>query len=303
LRYFVVLAEELHFGRAAARLGIQQPPLTRQVRQLEDLLGARLLDRTPRGAALTAAGLHFLDGARRILSELEKQVDGTRRLARAAAGRLRLGYTSSLSHQHVPAVVRGLREMGPEVEVVLVEGSAPVLEDAVTERQLDAAFVFLPVRNESLSMRGLHEEPLFLAMPANHPLALSREVGLESFAREPFIGCPRYRERGFQGQIERSCAAAGFHPRIVQEAPDKQTTLSLVEAGIGLAIIPGSARPLGPPGLVYRSLAPAVAPLRTAVVWRGKPTALIRKLVQVAVDVSGRLSRPRTRELAVALTR
>lgn len=273
LRYFIAVAEERHMTRAAARLGIQQPPLSQQIRALEEEVGAPLLRRLPRGVELTEPGRVFLDGARLALAQVNETMTAARRTARGEAGRLAVGYTSSAAfHPLIPAVVRGFRQAAPEVALALEESSTAELVAALQQQRLDVAFIRVPVGDAAgLTIAPLAAERMLVALPAHHPLVApaAASVALADLAEETFILYRRPTGPGLYDAIIAACRRAGFSPHIGQEAPRLVSTLSLVAAGMGISIIPESMRRLDTEGIAYRPLSDApdlVAPLLLA--WR-----------------------------------
>lgn len=271
LRYFLVVAEQGHITRAAARLGIQQPPLSQQIRALEAEVGVPLLTRHPRGVDLTEAGKVFLAEARTALDQVERAVEAARRSARGEQGRLAIGYTSSTAfHPLIPAVVRAFRQAAPAVALELEESSTGELIEALRRERLDAAFVRTPVgETVGLVIEPLLRETMLVALPAQHPLAQrpAKALALTELAEETFILYRRPTGPGLYDAIIAACHAAGFAPHIGQEAPRLLSTLSLVSAGLGVSIIPQSMSRLDTEGIAYRPLADApqlLAPLHLA---------------------------------------
>jgi DNA-binding transcriptional LysR family regulator len=272
LRYFVAVAEERHVTRAAQRLGIQQPPLSQQIRALEDEIGTALLRRLPRGVELTDAGRVFLGEARIALDQVAHAVEAARRAARGEQGQLAIGYSSSAAfHPLIPAVVRTFRQAAPDVALKLEESGTAELVAALQRQQLDVAFLRVPVGETSgLTIEPLVSERMLVALPAQHALASRRPttgVALADLADETFILYRRPTGPGLYDAIIGACRAAGFSPRIGQEAPRLLSTLSLVAAGLGVSIIPASMRRLDTEGIAYLPLSDApelVAPLHLA---------------------------------------
>jgi len=271
LRYFITVAEERHMTRAAKRLGIQQPPLSQQIKALEDEIGAPLLKRLPRGVELTEPGRVFLEAARSALDRVGEAVAAARRTARGEAGRLAVGYTSSAAlHPLIPAVVRGFRQDAPDVALALEEGSTAELVAALQRERLDVAFIRVPVGEAAgLAIEPLTQERMLAALPAQHPLVAQapEAIALADLAEENFILYRRPTGPGLYDAIIAACRAAGFSPRISQEAPRLVSTLSLVAAGLGVSVIPESMRRLDTEGIAYRPLSDApdlVAPLLIA---------------------------------------
>jgi DNA-binding transcriptional LysR family regulator len=272
LRYFVTVAEEGHITRAAERLGIQQPPLSQQIRALESELQVQLFRRKPRGVELTQAGHVLLAQAQSILQQVEHAVGAARGTARGEAGRVGLGFTSSASfHPLVPRLIRQYREAHPLVALSLEESGTGELVNALREERLDAAFVRSPIGSApGIAVHAVLEEAMVAALPAAHALAArgaAKALALEALAVETFILYRRPLGPGLYDAIIAACQRAGFSPTIGQEAPRMLATLSLVAAGLGVTLVPASMRWLRVHGVAYRSLDPAaglVAPLNLA---------------------------------------
>jgi DNA-binding transcriptional LysR family regulator len=271
-RYFVAVAEEGHVTRAAARLGIQQPPLSQQIRALEAELQVQLFRRKPRGVELTQAGEALFAEARAILQQVEHAVTAVRRTARGEAGRIGLGFTSSASfHPFVPQAIREYRETHPLVGLSLEESGTGELVAALLDERLDAAFVRSPVGPaEGIAVHSVLDEAMVAALPAGHALARrtnAMPLGLAELSAETFILYRRPLGPGLYDAIIAACQRAGYSPIIGQEAPRMLATLSLVAAGLGVTLVPASMRWLRVHGVAYRSLDPAaglVAPLNLA---------------------------------------
>jgi DNA-binding transcriptional LysR family regulator len=261
LRYFIAVAEEGHITRASERLGIQQPPLSQQIRALERELDVQLFRRKPRGVELTDAGSAFLERARVILAEVERAFASTRRTARGEQGRVVVGFTGSAPfHPFVPRVIRSFRELSPLVSLVLEESGSSELVQGLHNESIDAAFIRSPVADVvELVVRPLLEEDMLVALPVGHPLADgsgldSPALPLASLANETFILYKRPGGPGLYDTIITACRGAGFSPRVGQEAPRIISTLNLVAAGLGLSVVPASLRRLQMDGVVYRRL-------------------------------------------------
>lgn len=289
LRYFVAVAEEEHITRAAERLGIQQPPLSQQVRALEAALDVQLLYRKSRGVALTEAGRAFFADARAILDQVDRAVARAQHTARGQRGTVLLGFTSSAPfHPFVPDTIRRFRESHPLVSIVLEEGGTTDLVDAVRTERMDAAFIRSPVGDPAgLAIRRLFEEPMLLALPSDHPLAngeaMAAPIALDVLAGEPLVLYRRREGPGLYDTIIAACHRAGFTPRIEQEAPRIVSTLNLVAAGLGATIVPASLRQSQMTGIVYREIADRaglVAPL-TLVARKGERSAAVNRFVEL----------------------
>ncbi|WP_245578857.1 LysR family transcriptional regulator [Inquilinus limosus] len=270
LRYFVAVAEEGHVTRAAERLGMQQPPLSQQIKALEQELGVPLLRRLPRGVQPTESGLVLLAEARAILAQLDRALETVRRTGRGEQGRIAVGFTSSAAfHPFVSAAIRGFREAAPQVEMAMEESSTGELVEALRLGRLDAAFIRSPVGDAAgLAVEPLLDEPMVAAVPIGHPLAIGKApIPLSALAEEAFVLYRRPSGPGLYDSIIAACRAAGFSPRIAQEAPRLVSTLSLVEAGLGVSIVPASMARLDTGGVAYLPLAgrpPLAAPLHLA---------------------------------------
>lgn len=269
LRYFVAVAEELSFTRAADRLHMAQPPLSQQIRQLEDELGAQLFSRTRRRVELTETGQAVLPEARRVLAQAESLVRVARRFVAGEMGNLRVGFSSSAAYGIMPAMLRTFRSRCPAVSLILEERSTEEQIALLAVHQLDLGFVRLPVENPPapLTFNTIVHEPLVLALPHKHRLGRRRTVPMTALAEEPFIVVARQAAPGLYDQIEMLCRRAGFKPRIAQQAMEIQTIVGLVSAELGIAIVPASVRGLQGGRVVYRPLAPASAFTEMALVY------------------------------------
>lgn len=259
LRYFLAVAEEGLITRAAERLGIQQPPLSQQIKALEAELEVQLFRRKPRGVELTEAGESLLVDARRILAEVDAALTRARRTARGELGRLAVGITASAPfHPFVTRLLRDFRATQPGVALMLEEDSTSQLLAAVQAERLDVAFVRSVVTKEAgVGYLDLLQEPMVAALPAKHPLAREPRRGLKlaELAGEPIILYRRSSGPGLYDTIVSACRAVGFSPRIEQEAPRITATLNLVAAGIGLTLVPQSLSSQQAEAIVYRPLA------------------------------------------------
>lgn len=253
LRYFLVLAEELHFGRAAERVGIAQPPLTQQIQKLEKRLGCRLFERG-RKTTLTEAGAALRDEARQILAQVERAVEVTRRAARGETGRLRIGAPPSVLLTALPVAIRKYRRLYPGVQFTLRELSTSAIEAAVRRDEIDLGFLRETRPDAPLASKALFEEEVVAVLPAAHPLAARERLKLAALSGEPFVFFPRQLGPAFYDRLVGFCTLAGFAPKIVQEATQWQTVISLVEAGMGVSLAPGCVRRFRWSGVVYRSL-------------------------------------------------
>lgn len=253
LRYFATVAEERHFGRAAQRLHIAQPPLSRQIQDLEAELGFPLFDRSRRRVELTPAGAVFLTHIRRVFEALDLGMHEAKRASVGETGRVVVGYPSSLAYSGITEILRAFRTRFPSVELSLREMPPQEQIEALKEGWLDVGFVRGPLDDASLGHQCVRREPLVVVLPEDHPLASHKRISLKQLAREPFVAFPRQRGPAFFDQIIALCQDAGFSPRIVQEAPQLDI-VSLVAAGFGVSILPESIRNVRRQGLVFRPI-------------------------------------------------
>src|SRR5579872_564664 len=287
LRYYSALAEELHFGRAAKRLGIAQPALSQQIRQLEQELGVELVLRGNRRVRLTSAGTVFLDRARTTLEQASEAVRLAQQAGRGEIGHIAVGVVTSALYGIFPDVARVFRQRYKDVHLTLHELTLVDQTQALRAGRIQVSFLRPPLEDPELSMRTIHEEPWLVALPSTHRLTKSARVPLRSLAGHPFILFPRELASGLYDQIIAMCQHAGFSPKVVQEA-QMQTIVSLVAAGIGIALVPASLENLRRRGVSYRPLKGATPKVQLAVVWRKDDTSpLLRSFLAVVKEVAG----------------
>jgi DNA-binding transcriptional LysR family regulator len=264
LRYFVAVAEEGHITRAAERLGIQQPPLSHQIRALERELGVQLFRRLPRGVELTEAGRSFIEDARAALARVEHGVKAAKRAARGEQGHLRLAVPPTAPfHPFVPQVILAFRDAYPMVSLTMEESLRMETLDRLRGGQMDVAFLRASIAApEGLVVHPLLEEPMVAALPSGHPLARSgcsqdSALPLRALAGETFIAYARDQGPALYEAMAAACLRAGFSLQLGQEAPRISTALSLVAAGFGVTLVPASMRRMALEGVIYRDLAGA----------------------------------------------
>lgn len=257
LRYFRAVGEELHFGRAAERLHIAQPPLSQQIRQLERELGVPLLTRTTRSVELTAAGEAYLQRAVEILDAVDEAGTQARRIAAGVEGRLAIGCVGSATYSLLPQLVRALGESLPGVEVsVRGEMLAPAQIEALRSGAIDLALLRPPVLEDGIVTETVRRDRLLVAMPADHRLADRAEVGVRDLRDEDFVVHAGHGRSVMSNLVAAICADAGFSPRIRQEVSETSTLVTLVAAGLGIAIVPAPTAALDIAGIRYVPLTP-----------------------------------------------
>jgi DNA-binding transcriptional LysR family regulator len=272
LRYFVSVAEELHFGRAAERLHMTQPPLSQTIAALEEQLGAALFLRSRRQVALTAAGSALLPEARRMLAQAGELPALVRRAAAGEAGRLSLAFITSADYSVLPPFLNRYRAAYPQVQIVLREATSDLQVEELLRGRVDAGLLIPPLPDKArvdLDYMKVLEEPLILAAPAGLPaLAGAGPVSLSALPPLPLIIFPRQVSPALHDAILACFRAAGVTPEIGQEAIQMQTIVSLVSAGMGLALVPQSVSNLMRPGVEYRALADPTPLVETGLSWR-----------------------------------
>jgi len=291
LRYFVAVAEEGHITRAAERLGMQQPPLSQQIRAIERELDVQLFRRKARGVDLTEAGAAFLDDVRATLAQLDRAVESTRRTARGEQGRICVGVTSTSSfHPLVARALRTFSEACPKVSLTLEESLSNELLGALRSERMDVAFIrTAPADVEGLTIQPLLDEPMVAALPSGHPLAKSAKdeaISLKRLAPETFIlyGPPG---TGMYDTIIAACQTAGFNPNVgnvgasTQRGPRIGSTLSIVAAGLGITFVPSSLQRMNIEGVAYRRVKASTPPTArlSLATRRGDPSAAVKQFV------------------------
>ena len=257
LRYFIAVAEELHFGRAAQVLGISQPPLSQQIQALEHEVGARLFERTNRRVELSEAGRLFLHEARLVLAQVDKAADVARRAQLGELGELKIGFTSSAPfNSSIPQAIFAFRQAFPAVHLSLQEMSSTEVAESLVDESIQVGLMRPLPLPDSLSVVELMREPLVAVLNADHPLVQGSERGLHlaQLAEEPFVFFPRSYGSGLYAQLLNLARDAGFSPRFAQEAGEAMTIIGLVAAGLGVSVLPASYQRIRIDGVVYRTL-------------------------------------------------
>jgi DNA-binding transcriptional LysR family regulator len=289
LRYFVALAEELHFGRAARRLHITQPPLSMAILALEEELKVRLFDRSPRRVTLTHAGHTFVEHARTLLARAGDAIEMTRAAERGEVGRLTVGFMSASIYTLLPQVLRDFAASFPAVRLELRELSIPEQLNALRKSDIDVGFVRTPVDDVELDWVPLFSEPLIVALPRGHPLTKLRRVPVKKLANEPFVMFQQAPGLVLHNLVLGFCLTLGFTPKVAQEASQSHAVAGLVSGGIGVALVPASTESTRLRGVVYRPLLEKSPPVWTALAWRrGDESPVIAAFRKTALDVAGR---------------
>jgi DNA-binding transcriptional LysR family regulator len=293
LRQFVAVAEELHFGRAAERLAMTQPPLTLAVQSLERRLGAALFERRHRAVTLTAAGQALLEHARPLLEAAQALPEAVQRAARGESGRLRLAFVSSIGYGALPQWLRAWRDAHPGIDLKLREATLDVQLAAFAAGQIDAGFVLhAPGAPPSgLAALTVLVEPMWLALPEGHRAAARNTVRVADIAGTPLLIFPRAVSPTLYDALLAAQAARGWTPVVAQEAIQMQTLVNLVSAGIGIAWVPQTVTLLQRPGVVYRRLAGPAVMTETSLVWREPAPPVVRRFVEQVREAMRRQSR------------
>ncbi len=278
LRYFIAVADELSFSRAAVRLQMAQPPLSQQIQALEAELGVKLFDRTKRPLQITLAGQALLKDARSTLIQLEQALLKTQRIHQGELGYLSVGFTSSIANGILPDILRTFRQKYPEVKLILREENCCLQIQGLRDRQTDIIFIYQNSDADcapDLERISLLQEPLVVVLPQQHRLAKQAKIALIDLAGEDFV-MPLYQmAAGLSEQIHYHCAQAGFVPQVAQEAIFMVTILGLVAGEIGVSILPSNVENLCRQGVVYRPIADQPAINELMVMWRRGDASLI----------------------------
>jgi DNA-binding transcriptional LysR family regulator len=288
LRYFVAVAEELHFGRAAQRLHIAQPPLSQQIRRLEELLGHALFLRTSRDVRLTAAGEELLERARHTLTKIETDIAAAQRIGRGEAGALTVGFIGSGMLTALPKMLGRYRKQYPQVDLQLREFYTARLVDALLEGTVDVGFLRDAGEVEGLRVEVVQAEPFVVVLPTKHPLALQKTVAVKDLQNEPFVLFARSYGSSAWKKTMAVCEEQGFLPRVVQEAPQWLTIMSLVGAGLGVTIAPACVMKLNVPNTVCRGLRPKTAETHLELAYRrGEVRPIAQAFSELARKIFG----------------
>ncbi len=291
LRYFIAVAEEKHFGRAAQKLHRSQPPVSTQVKALEHELGVDLIKRTTRSVELTPAGEVFLEKAKRVLEVAEDARVSVGRAAQGRVGHLTIGFVSSAALSLLPLALQKFREAYPDVTLNLRELTSAEQRTALSRGDIDVGLVRLPMNTGGLSALNVLEEPLLVALPAGHALAGEETVTLAALADVPLISFPEHLVPGAHAHLMTLFAEEGHTPNIVQEAVHLQTIVSLVASGLGASVLPASARRSPLAGVVYRTLEHHHTTWLGLVSQQASPYPVVTNFTQVVLSVAEEASR------------
>lgn len=287
LQYFVAVAEELNFGRAASRLQIAQPPLSRQIQRLERELGVELFQRLNRRIELTPAGRVLFQEAQLILAQVEEAIAITQRAGRGETGQLTIGFEGSFSYDIMPRAIKAFQDQYPEVELTVHEMTTGKQEQALLEKQIDLGFIVLPIDDSALSVETVLREKLVLVVPETHPLATQTQVGMADLDGEALVVGPYEKGCGLYLQILQSFAETGVHPRIVQSTREIQMLLGFVAAGLGISLLPAASQYFQRPGVVYRSLPLPVPEIELAIAWRSEnPSPILQHFLALVRNLA-----------------
>jgi DNA-binding transcriptional LysR family regulator len=285
LRSFVVLAEELHFGRASERLGIVQPALSMQIKALEQELGVTLFIRDRHRVELSSSGRLFLTGARSTLDQAQLAVQQVQASERGEIGRLRIGFISSVLPSYLPTLIRRIHTRYPRIELDLKDMPTPDQLRGLREKRIDFGFVRLPIDEKGVEHVEIFSEPFIVALPLGHPLAELAEIAPPSLAGEPCFLMARRFAPGYCDELLLALTQHGLIPRIEQELGEFTTMLALVGAGMGIGILPKLAMPSTPPGVVVRPLLLSGQRSRVGLAWSDLTSALNQTFHREALAV------------------
>jgi DNA-binding transcriptional LysR family regulator len=287
IRYFLAVAEELHFTRAAAKIGIGQPPLSQQIKDLEGEVGAALFHRLAHGAELTEAGKAFLAAVKEMPLIAERATMAARRAARGETGSLRVGFTSTATFNVVvPSAIRSFRRAYPDIDLTLEEANTARLVTGLREGTLDAVFLRPGTSGTGeLQLRRLSEEPMVVALPKRHSAARQQEIDLARLKDDPFLLFPREVAPTIYDTVVDACRKAGFEPIIGQVAPHFTSIVNLVAAELGVSIVPASMMQVRVTGIAYRQIAGQSPTTRLALAHRrGETSPVVRNFIARAVS-------------------
>jgi DNA-binding transcriptional LysR family regulator len=267
LRYFVAVAEELNFSRAAQKLHIAQPPLSQQIQDLEIELGVQLFERTKRRVRLTEAGKVFLEEVEKVFAQVDRAIEASHRASRGEIGKLAIAFNSSATYSVLPDLLHQFHQQYPEVELILQELTTSQQLDKLQQNQIDVGLLYLPIDTKELTVISVLKEPLMVALSASHPLAKQSTIAIADLSDRPFILPPPQLGEGLYTQIMQYFEQINFYPKTTQTATLLQTAIALVAGGVGTAIVPASLQNLQRKGVVYRAIVPTAPEIEIALAW------------------------------------
>jgi DNA-binding transcriptional LysR family regulator len=299
LRSLLVLAEELHFGRAADRLGIAQPALSRQIQQLETELQTQLFKRSPRAVALTDAGREFVEGIGPAIQQIEDAAAGAINFAQAKRGRIRVGSSGNLSSDFIPDLLHQLHQESPLVRIDVRELSVAEQIRTLHAAEIDVGLATLPINDPSLIVRRIFSEPIVVMVQSESEFAQRTSIRVRELAKEQFIICPRYRRAGFHEVIIELAGKAGFRPRIASEVDAPSTAMALVERGLGVALVPHSESLTSSERVRCVPITDPAFLIDIGAVWRRENMSpLVRWFIDSAVQMGREIAAKRSPKLA-----
>jgi DNA-binding transcriptional LysR family regulator len=289
LRYFRMVAAELHFGRAAEKLHIAQPPLSKQIQQLEAELGFELFARTKRSVALTPAGQAFLIEVDQIFQKLDRAIDIGKQTNRGELGQISIGFVGSATYNILPIMLQRFRDRYPHVKIELHELTTDRQLIWLREGRIDLGLIRPPMIDPNFASQIIFQESLVVALPIDHHLAKLDSIELSALAAEPFILFPRQLAPGLYDPIIAICQAAGFSPQVVQECIQMQTIVSLVSANMGVSILPTSIQEAQRQGVIYKPIQAGSISVdqlaKIAIIWRiNEESPTINRLIEIVLE-------------------
>lgn len=296
IEYFIAVAEELNFRRAAERLHMAQPPLSRQIRQLEQALGVKLLHRTTRQIELTAAGQTYLTEAKRVLVQVQQATAIAKLAEQGKFGHLRIGFEGSSAYDIVPMSVRAFREKFSDISVSVHEMATSDQVQAIRDGQLEFGFGgALRLNGHDLIVKTILQESLIAVLPQDHVLANQPGINLSILRDETFIICPRHSQCGLYDHIIAVCYQAGFSPKLIQETQEVQSILGFVAAGLGVALLPAAVQHLQRSHIIYRTFNPPLERLNLALAWHPEnESPMLPAFADIVHQVANQISEEKT---------
>lgn len=292
LRHFVAVAEEKHFRKASERLNMTQPPLSLSIKKLEQEIGVLLLERSKKHVDLTPAGEIFLTGAYETLAKVDQISNDARRAAQGLLGRLNIGFVGSAIYDALPSTVRQFREQYPDVELDLFEMTTIEQLEAISNGEIDAGFLRPPVAGSSLyQLQTVQKEHLIVVMSTSHPLASHPTIHLSDLTNDGFILFPQKTSPNLHALVLLACREAGFTPRISQTAHQIQTQISLVSAGLGVALVPECVKKAAHQGVVYKDISDPqnnILTIMSVAKKQGQESKLLNAFVDVCANINSR---------------